>query len=166
MTLCDHIKITCTVCLAWINLIDWLVFNANFSSISAISWCEQILYYIKLDTYKIIRNKTYLSKKNICIIFTNLTCVKRGNVCWKMAVCECKYYIAITFFIITCFDFGQLKIAYCNSHDWWFVQLSLDIWGHRKCSTQLVKYICFLTSPISGSISRLFLPFLRTPKMK
>jgi hypothetical protein len=67
MTLCDHIKITCTVCLAWINLIDWLVFNANFSSISAISWCEQILYYIKLDTYKIIRNKTYLSKKTIAL---------------------------------------------------------------------------------------------------
>ena len=40
--------------------IDWLVFNANFISISAISWREQILYYINLDTYKIIRNKTYI----------------------------------------------------------------------------------------------------------
>jgi hypothetical protein len=40
--------------------IDWFVFNANFSSISAISWREQILYYINLDTYKIIRNKTYI----------------------------------------------------------------------------------------------------------
>jgi hypothetical protein len=29
-------------------LIDWLVFNDNLSSISAISWCEQILYYINL----------------------------------------------------------------------------------------------------------------------
>jgi len=28
-------------------LIDWLVFNANISSISAISWREQILYYIR-----------------------------------------------------------------------------------------------------------------------
>ena len=40
--------------------IDWLVFNSNFISISAISWREQILYYINLDTYKIIRNKTYI----------------------------------------------------------------------------------------------------------
>jgi hypothetical protein len=42
--------------------IDWLVFNTNFTSISAISWREQILYYINLDTYKIIRNKTYIYK--------------------------------------------------------------------------------------------------------
>ena len=32
-------------------MIDWLVFNANFSNISAISWREQI-------TYKALRNKT------------------------------------------------------------------------------------------------------------
>ena len=31
-------------------LIDWLMFNANFSSISALSWREQILF-IYLDTY-------------------------------------------------------------------------------------------------------------------
>jgi hypothetical protein len=24
-------------------MIDWLVFNVNFSSITAISWCEQII---------------------------------------------------------------------------------------------------------------------------
>jgi hypothetical protein len=31
-------------------LLDWLMFNANFSSISTISWCEQILYYFKTPT--------------------------------------------------------------------------------------------------------------------
>jgi hypothetical protein len=33
-------------------MIDWLVFNANISNISAISWREQILL-LNLDTYKI-----------------------------------------------------------------------------------------------------------------
>jgi hypothetical protein len=38
--------------------IDWLVFNANFSSISAVSWCDQILQ-INFLFYKTLRNKTY-----------------------------------------------------------------------------------------------------------
>ena len=33
-------------------LIDWLVFTANFSSISAISWREQILYIRHLQDPK------------------------------------------------------------------------------------------------------------------
>ena len=43
-------------------MIDLLVFNANFSSISAMSWCKQILY-TKFLNYKILKNKTYLCMK-------------------------------------------------------------------------------------------------------
>jgi hypothetical protein len=41
-------------------LIDWLVLNANLSSISAIWWREYIVYHINLDTYQIIINQTYI----------------------------------------------------------------------------------------------------------
>jgi len=37
--------------------IDWLVFYANFSNISAISWRDKILL-LQVYTYKFIRNKT------------------------------------------------------------------------------------------------------------
>jgi hypothetical protein len=36
------------------GMIDWLVYNANFSSISAMSWSKQILY-TKFLNYKIIK---------------------------------------------------------------------------------------------------------------
>jgi hypothetical protein len=39
-------------------LIDWLVFTANFSSISAISWHEQILHI-----YQTYRNKCLFIKQ-------------------------------------------------------------------------------------------------------
>ena len=47
--------------LPYFFFINGLVFNANFSSISAIPWQEKIIYYINLKTYKFIKNKTYLS---------------------------------------------------------------------------------------------------------
>jgi hypothetical protein len=40
-------------------MIDWLVFDANFSNISTISWHDKIV----LLTYKTLRKKTYLSIK-------------------------------------------------------------------------------------------------------
>jgi len=40
-------------------MVDWFVFNATFSSISAVSWHEQILQ-INFHFYQILRNKTYL----------------------------------------------------------------------------------------------------------
>jgi hypothetical protein len=40
---CVHIR--------W-EVIDWLVFNANFSSISAISWHEQILFINLNQTWR------------------------------------------------------------------------------------------------------------------
>jgi hypothetical protein len=56
-----------------IMLSDLLMLNANFNSISAIWWREQILFY-SLDTYNILGNKAnlyikqlrymYISKKN------------------------------------------------------------------------------------------------------
>jgi hypothetical protein len=45
------------------KLIDWLVFNANFSSISAISWCEQILFMNLDDKDKIFCYSQYFSSK-------------------------------------------------------------------------------------------------------
>ena len=36
------IKISCNIYVKK-NMVDWLVLNTNFSNISAISWCEQIL---------------------------------------------------------------------------------------------------------------------------
>ena len=42
--------------------IDWLVFNGNFSSISAMWCCEQIIH-TKFLNYKILKNKTYLCIK-------------------------------------------------------------------------------------------------------
>jgi hypothetical protein len=38
-------------------MINWLVFNTNFSSILAISWREHSLY-INLDNYKTLRSNT------------------------------------------------------------------------------------------------------------
>ena len=51
-----------------VGMIDWLVFNAYFSSISAMSWCKQILY-TKFLNYKILKNKTYLSIKESCFMY-------------------------------------------------------------------------------------------------
>jgi hypothetical protein len=47
----------------WVQIKCELRLVPNFTSISAISCREQILYYINLDAYKTIRNKTYLSLK-------------------------------------------------------------------------------------------------------
>jgi hypothetical protein len=50
------------------GMIDWLVFNANFSGISAISWCKQIIYTNFLN-YKILKNKTYVCVKELCFMY-------------------------------------------------------------------------------------------------
>ena len=69
--------------------IDWLVFNANFISISAISWREQIWCSINLNTYKIIRNKTYICilnnffKKNQNCVACVFQTVQRLYVCYS-----------------------------------------------------------------------------------
>ena len=59
-------KIRWTSCIDW--LIDWLVFNANFRSISTISWREQF-FLINLDICKTLRNKTYLYIKQAGYIY-------------------------------------------------------------------------------------------------
>jgi hypothetical protein len=56
---------------------DWLVFYANFSNISAISWRDKILL-LYVYTYKFLRNKTYLSiKQSDNIIWRNIK--KKGK---------------------------------------------------------------------------------------
>ena len=52
------------------RLIDWLVFNANFSNISAILWCEEILLLTKTPTRPLeIKHKMYLSIKQTDYIY-------------------------------------------------------------------------------------------------
>jgi len=51
------------------------MFNANFSDISVISWREQILL-LNLNTYKFLRNKTYMAIKQR-VIYTNKTNIKK-----------------------------------------------------------------------------------------
>jgi hypothetical protein len=50
------------------GMIAWLVFNANFSSVSAVWWCKQILY-TKFLIYKILQNKTYLCIIESCFMY-------------------------------------------------------------------------------------------------
>ena len=48
------------------------------------SWHQQILYYINLDTYKTIRNKPYLyiyNKRVICISIIVLTFIRDFRCC-------------------------------------------------------------------------------------
>jgi hypothetical protein len=56
------------------------VFNANLGSISAILWHEQILCYINLDTYKFIRNKTYLLYVQIKENFQRIKMIRGSHI--------------------------------------------------------------------------------------
>jgi hypothetical protein len=54
--------------------IDWLAFNANFCSISAISWRENVLY-INLDIYKTFRNKIFFYIKQSGYMYKKKTSI-------------------------------------------------------------------------------------------
>ena len=104
------------------DLIDRLVFSANFSSISAISWSEQILYYI---IYKIIWNKTY------CYMQIK-TCTNEGRVYKSLKI------------DIDC----NVENVNWHDHSMWNVNSNLqkfmpkDLWFHKP-NLYIKEYIDF-----------------------
>jgi hypothetical protein len=103
------------------KLIDWLVFNANFSNISAISWHEQIQCKSR-HLEDCIRNKTYLSIKQMGYI----QCNKIGHLMLN------NRYVHYTTYIHCMIDINwQRMVFYHGSIFWALMVRGLDPIGFK-----------------------------------